>query len=86
MVADYWKELIFLRVAVVLLAFLNGSPHPSQATDGPIQPGDLKYLGAFRLPGSTGGSNWTYIALTSSGFCSATFNAILALRVGAGSL
>jgi len=25
-----------------------------------IQPGDLHYLGAFRLPGESGGSNWEY--------------------------
>ncbi len=60
MVADYWRGLLFLCVAAVLLVFVNGSLHPSQAADGPIQPGDLKYLGAFRLPGGSGGSSWTY--------------------------
>lgn len=31
-------------------------PDPGKA----IQPGDLEYLGAFRLPGESGGSSWDY--------------------------
>ena len=32
----------------------------SAAPAGLIKPGDLQYLGAFRLPGENGGSNWEY--------------------------
>lgn len=39
-------------------------PSPPAETAVPpaqlIQPGDLTYLGAFRLPGESGGSNWEY--------------------------
>ena len=43
--------------AAVLLVLLEASPVVSQTS---IQPTDIQYLGAFRLPEGTNGTGWYY--------------------------
>jgi hypothetical protein len=46
-------------IVVLVLAFvLAASFAPAQS--GRLTPGDIVYVGAFRLPGGSGGSNWGY--------------------------
>lgn len=50
------------RLAAPLLGamFCLALIFPSPALAGLLQPGDLEYLGAFRLPGASGGSSWEW--------------------------
>ncbi len=50
------KSTTFLLGALLCLAMIC----PGAAWGGLVQPSDLEYLGAFRLPGASGGSSWEW--------------------------
>ena len=53
-------RLAILGLGVALLLGMPSEALGAESSPGLIQPGDLVYKGAFRLPDVAGGCDWTY--------------------------